>query len=100
MSAEKALPPPLSQYLRLPPELSFSVVTGVLGASTNWLVERFVIAALATRSRTEEDESDARSKNETTVLLVSWMRDRDTWGTEIRRSSVSLGNECAKPCVC
>ncbi|KAF2105011.1 hypothetical protein NA57DRAFT_51795 [Rhizodiscina lignyota] len=86
MSAEKALPPLLTQYLRLPPEVSLSLVTSVLGASANWVLERYLIAALAGPSRHGE-ETEAGAGEDTRVVLVSWMSNWDSWRTEIRRTS-------------
>ena len=91
MSAGKALPPLLTSYLQLPEDLSLSLITGVLGASPNWLVERYILAALSEGAPKENHGTGAgQDAFEVAVVLVSWMRDWNTWRTELRRTSVSL----------
>ena len=41
------IPEPLRPYIRLPRRDSLTLVTGVLGATTNWIVLRFIGAAAA-----------------------------------------------------
>ncbi|KAK8023989.1 hypothetical protein PG993_012055 [Apiospora rasikravindrae] len=48
-------PPLLEPYLGLPPEASLIVLTGVLGASTNWLVQRYLCRFLATTSSADRN---------------------------------------------
>jgi elongator complex protein 6 len=87
-----ALPALLEPYLRLPPELSLSIITSVLGASSNWLLERHIVAALKQdRFGHELDEiRNGTSQADVAVVLVSWMRDWDVWRTELRRTSVNI----------
>jgi elongator complex protein 6 len=40
------IPPLLEPYLAIPPEASLILLTSVLGASTNWLVLRYLYSAL------------------------------------------------------
>lgn len=64
------LPPLLEQYLALPPEAALIMVTGVVGASTNWLVLRYLCSFLGSPGGDDDD---------TAVLLVSFMRDYSFW---------------------
>lgn len=75
------IPPLLEPYLVLPPEASLILLTSVLGASTNWLVLRFLHSALAGL----EISSDLSSEDESKVLLVSFMRDLAFWKENARR---------------
>jgi elongator complex protein 6 len=77
------IPHLLEPYLALPPEASLILLTNVLGASSNWLVLRFLYNIL--NSRVEEGEG------ETKVLLISFMRDLSFWKDGAKRLvSVSL----------
>lgn len=74
------IPPLLESFLSLPPETSQIVLTGILGASTNWLVLRYLHSLLKPAKlphydvgSTGHDEEDVR------VVLVSWMRDYSFW---------------------
>ncbi|EPE24472.1 hypothetical protein GLAREA_08324 [Glarea lozoyensis ATCC 20868] len=46
------IPPLLSSALALPPESSLILLTNILGASTNWLVLRYLYSALLTNEET------------------------------------------------
>jgi elongator complex protein 6 len=98
----------LEPYLSLPPEASLILLTSVLGASTNWLVLRFLYNALAAPTtgtqlgarrdtdgigKTGED-GDWKGEEEgegTRVVLASFLRDLTFW-REGGRRLVSLGN--------
>jgi len=71
------IPPLLEPYLALPPEASLILLTSVLGASSNWLILRFLHSALKASERDSGDD--------TKVLLVSFMRDLDFWKENGRR---------------
>lgn len=75
------IPPLLEPYLALPPEASLVLLTSVLGASTNWLVLRFLHSAFVG----SEASSDISSEDESKVLLVSFMRDLAFWKENARR---------------
>jgi len=75
------IPPLLEPYLVLPPEASLVLLTSVLGASSNWLVLRFLHSALIG----SDTSPDAASDNEPKVLLVSFMRDFAFWKENARR---------------
>lgn len=77
------IPPLLDSYLSLPPETSQIVLTGILGASTNWLTLRYLYsllrpaAAVAPRHNGDGDADGAGE--DVKVLLVSFMRDHAFW---------------------
>jgi elongator complex protein 6 len=68
----------LEPYISLPPEASLILLTNVLGASTNWVVLRYLYSALA-------PEGDGDSDNGTKVVLVSFLRDMAFWKYGARR---------------
>ncbi len=72
------IPPLLEPYTYLPPPESLVLLTSVLGASTNWLVLRFLYDALS-------PNRDSAAESETAVVLVSFMRDFDFWRDGARR---------------
>lgn len=87
----------LQPYTRLPTKDSLILLTSVLGASTNWLVIRFLCGALSSAHATKDggdgvgrlgDEfSGAREEEgESAVVLVSWMRDWEFWRAEGRKA--------------
>lgn len=82
------LPPLLEPYLALPPEASLILLTNVLGASSNWLVLRFLYSSLQTPGH--DALSDVSSQRESKVLLVSFMRDLAFW-RENSKKLVSFG---------
>ena len=76
------IPPLLEPYLSLPPQSSHILLTGVLGASTNWLVLRWLYALLRTgagKGRLDEREGDEEGEGSTGVVLVSFLRDAAFW---------------------
>ncbi|KAK9417449.1 hypothetical protein SUNI508_08809 [Seiridium unicorne] len=88
------VPPLLEPYLGLPPEASLIVLTSVLGASTNWLVQRYLCSLLGDASRktplTEDENIDASTGGETCVVLVSFMRDYAFWKEGAGRLGLDL----------
>ncbi|KAI1176348.1 hypothetical protein F4777DRAFT_271696 [Nemania sp. FL0916] len=108
-------PPLLEPYLRLPPAGSLTLLTGVLGSSTNWLVHRYLYSLLALESQTshpyssysspiqrprQEEPSDAdllqhgqpeqKQKQHISVVLVSFLRDHVFWKDGCRRLGLDL----------
>ena len=65
------IPPLLEPYLALPPEASLVLLTSVLGASSNWLVLRYLYSYLKSSSTGENKDVG--------VVLVSFMRDGAFW---------------------
>jgi len=78
MPLQPPIPPLLSPDLSGPPSGSLTLLTSTLGASTNWLVLRFVYATL--KSLENDRERGQRSNaGEARVVLVSWLRDANFW---------------------
>ncbi|KAI1851937.1 hypothetical protein JX266_002790 [Neoarthrinium moseri] len=86
------IPPLLEPYLRLPPESSLIVLTHVLGASTNWLVQRYLCSLLGNPGRGVANENDqhATADKECSVVLVSFMRDYAFWKEGAGRLGLDL----------
>jgi elongator complex protein 6 len=89
------IPPLLEPYLGLPPETSLIALTGVLGASTNWLTQRYLCSFLGTPKRdagadsgTGQHEGDGNG--EMSVVLVSFMRDYVFWKENVGRLGIDL----------
>ncbi|CZS91944.1 uncharacterized protein RAG0_02505 [Rhynchosporium agropyri] len=80
------IPPLLEPYLALPPEASLVLLTSVLGASSNWLVLRFLHSALVSSDASFEVIPEDGPK----VLLVSFMRDLAFWKENARRLGLDL----------
>ncbi|RDW64036.1 hypothetical protein BP5796_10538 [Coleophoma crateriformis] len=82
------IPPLLEPYLSLPPETSLILLTSVLGASTNWLVLRFLHSILA--------PSEGNPDDDTKVVFVSFMRDLVFWKENGRRIGLDLDKLAAR----
>lgn len=80
------IPPLLDPYLSLPPETSLIVLTSVLGASTNWLVQRYLHSLFL---RPADSSSDGNADGAPAVVLVSFMRDFSFW----RDGAARLGTD-------
>jgi elongator complex protein 6 len=76
------IPPLLEPYLSLPPEASLILLTSVLGASSNWLVLRFLHRALVDQDGAPEELSPRGGRK---VVLMSFMRDLSFWKENARR---------------
>ncbi|TLD22029.1 hypothetical protein PspLS_07717 [Pyricularia sp. CBS 133598] len=93
-------PPLLEPYLGLPTEASLIVLSGILGASTNWLVLRHLssylgggAAASSLRHDVELDGSSAGGVDDgmpPAVLLVSFLRDYGFWKDSAARLGIDL----------
>ncbi|KAF6237019.1 hypothetical protein HO173_004898 [Letharia columbiana] len=89
MPSQPLIPPLLSPNLSAHPCTSLTLLTSTLGATTNWLVLRFVCATLKSKGYgtghdchiTQGDPFDQR------IVLVSWLRDGAWW----RESGRKLG---------
>lgn len=75
------IPPLLEPYLALPPEASLILLTSVLGASSNWLVLRFLHSTLIR----PEPLSESPREDDAKLVLVSFMRDFAFWKENGRR---------------
>lgn len=88
------IPPLLEPYLGLPPETSLIVLTGVLGASTNWLTQRYLCSFLGAPKRGAATETgaehDGDGHGEISVVLVSFMRDYAFWKENVGRLGIDL----------
>ncbi|KAI1394848.1 hypothetical protein F4819DRAFT_233403 [Hypoxylon fuscum] len=72
------IPPLLDTYLRLPPEASLVLLSGVLGSTTNWLVLRYLYSFLS-NPVAKEDGIDSPRIDGPGVVLVSFLRDYTFW---------------------
>ncbi|KAH6671847.1 hypothetical protein B0J14DRAFT_81963 [Halenospora varia] len=86
------IPPLLESYLALPPEASLILLTSVLGASTNWLVLRFLHSTLLNGDASIVDGSE----DDTKIVLVSFMRDFAFWKENAKRLGLDLEKAAAK----
>ena len=102
------IPPLLEAYLRLPPEASLVLLTGVLGSITNWLVQRYLYSLLSSPTTTARTPTSggARAAAPTddaspglgsgspddgvNVLLVSFLRDYAFWREGAGRLGLDL----------
>lgn len=70
------IPHLLEQYLTIPPEHAHVLLTSVLGASSNWLVLRYLYSYLQKKTVSQDGGDDEERIN---VVLVSFMRDFAFW---------------------
>ncbi|KAJ0123441.1 hypothetical protein J7T55_011906 [Diaporthe amygdali] len=86
------IPPLLESYLSLPSETSQIVLTGILGASTNWLTLRYLYSLLRPAAAPRRDDGDAPAggDEDVKVLLVSFMRDFAFWKEGAGRLGLNL----------
>lgn len=87
MPSHPSIPPLLSPYISNPSSFSLTLLTSTLGATTNWLVLRFVHAALKGNGL-HHDDAASNINEETRVVLVSWLRDATWWGDGGRKLGV------------
>ncbi|KAF9871917.1 hypothetical protein CkaCkLH20_10549 [Colletotrichum karsti] len=80
------IPHLLETYLALPPECAQILLTSVLGASTNWLVLRYLYSYLRKPSPGAEDSP----ADDVRVVLVSFMRDFAFWKEGAGRLGLDL----------
>jgi elongator complex protein 6 len=71
------IPPLLEPYLGLPEEASLVILTNMLGASSNWLVLRYLYSIL--QSGRGVDAGVDEKEVDSGVILVSFMRDLAFW---------------------
>ncbi|KAH8601666.1 hypothetical protein B0O99DRAFT_680792 [Bisporella sp. PMI_857] len=81
------IPPLIEPYLPLP-TASLTLITSVLGASSNWLLLRFLYNALLYPNDPAQED--------TKVLLLSFMRDLAFWKENARRLGLDLDKLAAK----
>ncbi|KAI1109647.1 hypothetical protein F5Y14DRAFT_458013 [Nemania sp. NC0429] len=94
-------PPLLEPYLRPPHETSLTLLTGVLGSSTNWLVQRYLGSLLAPQQPSSRSYSSSRYGEEPaegaaagvercSVVFVSFLRDYAFWKDGCKRLGLDL----------
>ena len=90
MLSQPPIPPLLSLNLSNLPHTSLTLLTSTLGATTNWLVLRFICAALKSSGHgIAHDIPNTLEKHYGQgIVLVSWLRD-GTWWKESGRKLVS-----------
>lgn len=70
------IPPLLEPYLSLPADSALVLATSVLGASSNWLVLRYLYTYLRGATTDDAEGGEAEPLG---VVLVSFMRDGAFW---------------------
>jgi len=93
MPSQPPLPPLLTPYLTLPSS-SLTFLTSTLGASTNWLVLRFLHAALSPPhppTNTISNPVPTPSESiKTHIILISWLRDFSFWKDGAKKLGLDL----------
>ncbi|KAL2874206.1 hypothetical protein SGCOL_010574 [Colletotrichum sp. CLE4] len=85
------IPHLLESYLALPSEYAQILLTSVLGASTNWLVLRYLYTYLRKLNAAAEEGAAAASQSEDVrIVLVSFMRDFAFWKEGAGRLGLDL----------
>ncbi|KAJ5766852.1 uncharacterized protein N7511_004468 [Penicillium nucicola] len=91
MPSQPPLPPLLAPYLSTLPESSLTLASSILGATSNWLVLRFLHAALSSPSLNPAFGADELQNGiKKKVVLVSFLRSHDFWKTEAKRLGLDL----------
>ncbi|KFY10079.1 hypothetical protein V492_05200 [Pseudogymnoascus sp. VKM F-4246] len=90
------IPHLLSPYVAFPSESSLILLTSVLGASTNWLVLRYLQSYLGQNLETLSIANETEDGATTKVLLVSFMRDLAFWKDGARKLGLDLDKLAAK----
>lgn len=87
MPAQPPLPPLLAPYVSSLPQSSLTVLSSVLGATGNWLVLRFLYAALSAPSNSETafGLNGSEGVKNRKVVLVSFLRGWEFWRSEAKR---------------
>lgn len=81
MPSQPAIPPPLSnQFPFLPPAGSLTLITSVLGASANWIVQRHILAALK-----PQPLASVKEGADVKIMLISWLRGSELWGEALKK---------------
>ncbi|KAL4821041.1 hypothetical protein BDW67DRAFT_76717 [Aspergillus spinulosporus] len=87
MPSQPPLPHLLTPYVSYPPRSSLTTVSSVLGATGNWLVLRFLSAALTDAGSGFRGLEEDRKRK---VVLVSFLRGWEFWRSEAKRLGVDL----------
>ncbi|KAF3390591.1 hypothetical protein F1880_009174 [Penicillium rolfsii] len=98
MPSQPPLPPLLTSYLSDQRESSLTLVSSILGATSNWLILRYLYAALGKPPSsnisigTDEQSHGAKRK----VVLVSFLRGWEFWKAEAKRLGLDLARLAEK----
>ena len=85
MPSQPPLPPLLAPYVSSLPDASLTLVSSILGATSNWLVLRFLHAALSSQPTSTFGADDLPNGTKKKVVLVSFLRSYEFWKTEAKR---------------
>ncbi|KAF7960383.1 hypothetical protein EAE96_000066 [Botrytis aclada] len=92
-TTSRSIPSLLIPYLSLPPESSLILLTGVLGAGTNWLLLRYLSSIFSTSGSGVEKKGDGEGEGEEgeiKVVFLSFMRDMGFWREGARKINLDL----------
>jgi hypothetical protein len=95
MPTQPPIPPLLTPYLSLPSS-SLTLLTSTLGASSNWLVLRFLHSALSphpstnTLSSITDPAPTSPDFTRTHIILISWLRDFSFWKDGAKKLGLDL----------
>ncbi|KAE8354238.1 hypothetical protein BDV28DRAFT_88875 [Aspergillus coremiiformis] len=92
MPSQPPLPPLLAPYVSSLPQSSLTVLSSVLGATGNWLILRFLYAALnaPSNSETEFGLNQSDGVKDKKVVFVSFLRGWEFWRSEAKRLGLDL----------
>ncbi|KAL4783047.1 hypothetical protein BJX76DRAFT_271006 [Aspergillus varians] len=92
MPSQPPLPHLLTPYISSPPPSSLTAVSSVLGATGNWLVLRFLCAALSSspNSYAGPGLQGVEAGRKRKVVLVSFLRGWEFWRSEAKRLGLDL----------
>lgn len=85
MPTQPPLPPLLTPYVSSLPQSSLTLLSSVLGATGNWLVLRYLYAALSASTNTTFGADGLDNGKKRKVVLVSFLRSWDFWRSEAKR---------------
>ncbi|KAJ5885153.1 hypothetical protein N7495_009663 [Penicillium taxi] len=91
MPLQPPLPPLITPYVSSQPENSLTLISSILGATSNWLVLRFLHAALRQESNNASLGFDEPHGSKRPVVLVSFLRGWEFWKAEAKRLGIDLG---------
>ncbi|KAL2860259.1 hypothetical protein BJX68DRAFT_81434 [Aspergillus pseudodeflectus] len=92
MPSQLALPHLLTPYVVSPPQSTLTLVSSILGATGNWLVLRFLYAALGNSPASNPGYGgpEAETRKTRRVVLVSFLRGWEFWRSEAKRLGLDL----------
>lgn len=99
MGSSSRLPHLLNTHLSLPPQGSLILLTGVVNASTNWLLLRFLLSSELSGAVQQPPSSVEVSHSVSRIVLVSFLRDWEFWRDGARRIVGEHSSMHSKPRV-